>query len=313
MWILKNSKDLLEYIQSRSLSSCNSIKTFDFSTFYTTIPHFKLKDKLRELVQLCFIKKNGQRRYKYLVLGIDISYFVKHQSDSTKRFSETDIFNMLEFLIDNIFAMFGGRVFQQTYGYKLCSSSRRLVPLFVRGRLHTGASQEKRQEASRSFNFTFRYIDDVLSLNNSRFGDFVDRIYPIELEIKDTTDTDRFVSYLDLHLEVDSEDRLRTKLYDKRDDFNFLIVNSPFICSNIPAAPAYGVYISQMIRYSRACGSYQDFLDRGLLLTRKLLNQGFLLVKLKSSLRKFYGRHHDLVDRYGIYVSQMTTDMFHLS
>jgi hypothetical protein len=50
-----------------------------------------------------------------------------------------------------------------------------------------------------------------------------------------------------------------------------------------------------------------------LLLTGKLLNQGFLLIKLKSSLRKFYGRHHDLVDRYGTAVSQMTTDMFHLS
>jgi hypothetical protein len=50
MWILKNSKDLLEYIQSRSLSSCNSIKAFDFSTLYTTIPHSKMKDKLRELV-----------------------------------------------------------------------------------------------------------------------------------------------------------------------------------------------------------------------------------------------------------------------
>jgi hypothetical protein len=85
-------------------------------------------------------------------------------------------------------------------------------------------------------------------------------------------------------------------------------VNFPFICSNIPAAPAYGVYISQLIRYSRACGFYQDFLDRGLLLTRKLLNQGFFLVKLKSSLR-----NHDLADRYGISVSQMTTDMFHLS
>ena len=86
-----------------------------------------------------------------------------------------------------------------------------------------------------------------------------------------------------------------------------------FICINTPAAPAYGVYISQLIRYSRACASYQDFLDRGLLLTRKVLNQVFLLIKLKSSLRKFYGRHHDLVDRYGISVSQMTTDMFHLS
>jgi hypothetical protein len=76
MWMLKNSKNLLEYIQSRSLSSCNNIKTFDFSTLYTTIPHSKLNDRLRELVQLCFIKKNGQRKCKYLVLGRDIFYFV---------------------------------------------------------------------------------------------------------------------------------------------------------------------------------------------------------------------------------------------
>jgi len=77
MRILKKSKDLLEYIQSRSLSSCNSIKTFDFSTLCTNIHHSKLKDKLRELVQLCFIKRNGQRRYKYLMLGRDRSYFIK--------------------------------------------------------------------------------------------------------------------------------------------------------------------------------------------------------------------------------------------
>jgi len=119
--------------------------------------------------------------------------------------------------------------------------------------------------------------------------------------------------YLDLHLEIDNDGRLRSKLYDKRDDFNFPIVNFPFICSNIPAVPAYRVYISQFIRYSRACGSYQDFMDRGLLLTRKLLRQGFLAIILKSSLRKFYGRHHELVDRYEVSVSQMTQDLFSLS
>jgi hypothetical protein len=129
------------------------------------------------------------------------------------------------------------------------------------------------KKLARSFNFTFRYIDDVLSLNNSRLCDFVDRIYPIEFEIKNTTDTDRSASYIDLHLEIDSRGRLRRKLYDKRDDFNVPIVNFPFICSNFSTAPAYGVYISQMIRYSGACCSYQDFLDRGLLLTWKLLNQ----------------------------------------
>ena len=92
---------MLEYIQPRSLSSCNSIKTFEYSALYTTIPYSKLKDRLRELVQLCFIKKkNGQRRYKYLVIGRHTSYFAKQKhSDSTKRFSETYIINMSEFFL----------------------------------------------------------------------------------------------------------------------------------------------------------------------------------------------------------------------
>jgi hypothetical protein len=119
MWILKNSKDLLEYIQSRFIYSCNSIKTFDFSTLYTTIPHSKLNDRLREFVQLCFIKKkNGQRRYNYLVLGRSKSYFVnKNHSDSTKKFSETDIINMLEcFLLTTYLLCLVDGFFKQTVG-----------------------------------------------------------------------------------------------------------------------------------------------------------------------------------------------------
>ena len=72
----------------------------------------------------------------------------------------------------------------------------------------------------------------------------------------DTIDTARSASYFDLHIGIDNEGRLRTKLYDKRNYFNFPIVNFPCICSNIPAAPAYGVY-------SKVCGSYHDVLDRG--------------------------------------------------
>ena len=94
-----------------------------------------------------------------------------------------------------------------------------------------GLLRKNEKKLVRCFNFMFRYIDDVLSLNNSRLGDFIDRIYPIGLEIKDTTDTDTSASYLDLHFEIDSEGRLRTKLDDKRDAFKFPIVNFPFICS----------------------------------------------------------------------------------
>jgi hypothetical protein len=80
----------------------------------------------------------------------------------------------------------------------------------------------------------FRYKGDVLSLNH-----FVDRIYPIEPDIKEATDTDKSTSYIDLHLEIDSDGRFRIQFYDKRDDFNIPIPNFPFICSNIPAAQAY--------------------------------------------------------------------------
>ena len=73
---------------------------------------------------------------------------------------------------------------------------------------------KKDKKLAISFNSTFRYIDYVLSLNNSKFGDYVERIYPIELEIKDTTDTVKSASYLDLYLEID-EGRLKTKFTTK--------------------------------------------------------------------------------------------------
>ena len=102
---------------------------------------------------------------------------------------------------------------------------------------------------------------------------------------------------------------IKTKLYDERDDFTFPIGNFPFISSNITSSPAYEVYISQHIRYSRACVQYSDFLDRAQLLTQKLLKQGYVAPKLKSSQQKLYGRHHDLVDRYERFISQITMDL----
>jgi hypothetical protein len=80
----------------------------------------------------------------------------------------------------------------------------------------------KDRKLAQTFNSSFRYIDDILSQHNSQFGDYLHRIYPNEPEAKDTTDTQKFASYLDIHLEIDNAGRLKTKLYDKRDDFTFL-------------------------------------------------------------------------------------------
>ena len=89
--------------------------------------------------------------------------------------------------------------------------------------------------------------------------------------------------HLDLHLEIDNWGMLKTKLYDKLDFFTFPIVNFPFKGNNIRTPQAYGVYISQLIHYSRAGVQY-----RAQLLTLKLLKQGYADPRLKSSIQKLY-------------------------
>jgi hypothetical protein len=137
-------------------------------------------------------------------------------------------------------------------------------------------------------------------------------IYPPELEVKETTDTDSFASFLDLYLEFDDSGRLSTKIYDKR-DFHFKIINFPNMCSNIPASPAYGVYISQLIRYARASSNYSEFLKRHRYLRNRLLDQGYTKIRLIRSLKKFIFRYQDLVEIYSVSAETIINDAFSYS
>ena len=132
---------------------------------------------------------------------------------------------------------------------------------------------------------------------------------PVELEIKDTTESNTSASYLDLLLSIGRDGQLHTSIYDKRDDFNFHITNFPFLSSNIPTSPAYGVFISQPIRYARACSSYGCFILMATRLSNKLLEQEYVKECLKSSLRKFYGRYGDLIKHYEVSLSLMLNDI----
>ena len=144
------------------------------------------------------------------------------------------------------------------------STESRVWPPFPRYR--TSFVVSIKQLASQ-FNFTYRYIDDVLSINNPEFENFLGLMYPAELKIRNTTESNTSASYLDLLLSIGRDGQLQTSLYDKRDDFNFNITNFTFLSSNIPSSPAYGFFISQLIRYARACSSYGCFILRAALLS----------------------------------------------
>ena len=157
------------------------------------------------------------------------------------------------------------------------------------------------------FTFTYRYIDDVLSINNQAFQNYLSQMYPAELEIKDTTETS--ATDLDLLLSIARDGQLSTSLYAKRDYFNFHITNFPFLRSNIPSSPAYCVFISQLIRYAMACSFYECFILRAMRVSCKLLGQGYVRERLKSTLMKFYGRYGDLIKHYEVPFSQILHDI----
>ncbi|KAK3089994.1 hypothetical protein FSP39_008300 [Pinctada imbricata] len=220
---------------------------------------------------------------------------------------------MLNFLIDNIFVVLGGKVFQQIVGIPMGTNCAPLLAdIFLYSYeaefIQSLVSEGKRYLAS-DFNFTYRYIDDVLSINNPKFADYLSSIYPSELDVKETTETNNSASYLDIMFSYDTDGHMNTSLYDKRDDFNFSITNFPFLSSNIPSSPAYGVFISQLIRYARASTKYTDFVLRARRLSDKLLSQGYVCDRLTSSLRKFYGRYGRLVIHYDVPLSRMVDDI----
>ena len=139
---------------------------------------------------------------------------------------------------------------------------------------------------AKKFNNTMRYIDDLLTLNNTQFDAAIQDIYPQELQLKKTTESATALSYLDVLITIDNG-RYSTAVFDKRDSFTFNIVNFPHLSSNIPSKPAYGVYISQLVRIGRICSNFVQFKLRHYTLTQKLMKQGFWYSGLCMAFRRF--------------------------
>ena len=315
MWILKNSTSLLSSLDQLDVRTAQSVQTFDFSTLYTSIPHDLLKSRISNLVHNAFRKKDGSVRYTHIKLTRAKGYFTHDiNGGGDNMFTADSICEMIEFLIDNIFVQFGGRLFRQVIGIPMGTNCAPLLAdlflysyenEFVDNMIRSG-----HRRLARSFNLCYRYIDDLIVFNNKKFLDYLKEIYPSQLTVEKANKSDHLADYLDLTFIIDSGGKLSTRLYDKRDDFDFHIVNFPFLSSNIPSGPSYGVYISQLIRYARCCSHYDDFRYRHKCLVDRLLSQGYKALRLEKSFKKFYGRYQDLIEKYRRSVNAMVSDSF---
>ena len=160
-------------------------------------------------------------------------------------------------------------------------------------------SDNNQTDIIEAFNSNSRYLDDLLNIDNPFFEQMVSQIYPTELQLNKANSSDTEAPVLDLNLSI-TNGIFSSKIYDKRDDFNFEIVNFPFLDGDIPRSPSYGVYISQLIRFARVCSNVYDFNNRNLFLTAKLLKQGYRYHKIRKAFSKFYHRHSELIVKYNI-------------
>ena len=219
---------------------------------------------------------------------------------------------MIEFLVDNIYVRFGGQLFRQMVGIPMGTNCTPLLAdLFLycyENEFLDKLIKEGKGKLARKFNLSYHYTDDLISFTNKTFKEFISDIYPKELTISESTESTSIASYLDPLFTRDKSNNITTKLYDKCDAYGFQIVNFPFMSSNIPSAPAHGVYASQLIRYACYCSNYNDFLSHHRALVTRLLSQGYKVNRLSNTFEKFSGRHTCLVGQYKKNVCQMFAD-----
>ena len=299
-WIIHNSQQVLSALNKINyFSTAKHFDSYDFSTLYTSIPHASLKHALTTLIREAYRVRDNT----FLVVDSRGNAYwldIPSRAFSKRSITEDKLVKYVEYLVDNIYVSIGNRVYRQCVGIPMGTDCAPLLAnlfLFYYEYKYMKNLMKNEIWVARKFNNTMRYIDDLLTLNNNRFECAIDDIYPPELQLKKTTDCPTALSYLDVMITIDNG-IYSTAVYDKRDNFNFNIVNFPYLSSNIPSKPAYGVYISQLVRISRICSDFVHFKERHYRLTLRLINQGFWYSALCIAFKKFARKHADILGKY---------------
>jgi len=214
-----------------------------------------------------------------------------------------EIIKLTNWLIDNIFVTFGDKIFRQVIGIPMgtdCAPF--LANLFLYSYEYKWIEKQRklgRKDRLRLFRLCFRYIDDLLTINNDdSMKQVMTEIYPKELILVPDESDGSSCPFLDLKLVV-KDGGISTSIFDKRDAFDFPIVNFPTLSGNIPQKSSYGVFIGELVRYARACTHLFDFRTRTLILVRKLKKQFFSDRLLKKAWTKFCNSHILTIQKYG--------------
>ena len=181
------------------------------------------------------------------------------------------------YLINNCYFVIGTFTFRQAIGIPMGSDP---APFFANLFLSYFEWQymknlnKENNILAHKFNYTFRYIDDLITINSlDHFDKSIEKIYPTELKLKNKSSSSYEATFLDLHIKVENS-RFSTRLYDKRDDFNFHVVRMPFKNSLMPTKMFESSINAEILRVCKATTEYCQFVQSVRALIKRMENQG---------------------------------------
>ena len=209
----------------------------------------------------------------------------------------------VDFVIDNCYFTIGNMVFKQTVGVPIgidCGPYIANLTLFYYENRFLETTYKSKYIVAKKLTYTYRLIDDITTLNSDGyFKEYFKEIYPPSLELNKENVGDLQANVLDLDINILDNNKFSCKLFDKRDNFNFKIVQFQPIHNNQASAISYGVFNSQIIRFSRICSDIKHFKERVLNMFNELCSLGYKDKRLIYNYNKIV-RKHDLCWKYGI-------------
>ena len=297
-WVIQNADPVLATLKKiNDKKSAKRISCFDFSTLYTNIPHDKLLERLNGLVDFAF--KGGNRNN--ICFNYNGTAYWGRKAKK-KCFTKHSLKQALNHLISNCYFSVENIVLRQKIGIPMGIDP---APFWANLFLYTYEHEyikklikEDRVKA-KHFHSTFRFIDDLCSLNDGgMFGRVFKDIYPDELELK-VEHEGYSGTFLHLDIRVE-ENQFVHKLYDKRDAFPFSIVRMPYLSSNIPKKIFYSALVGEFLRIARATLYLSDFEPKAKDLVTRMLNQGGDRKCVERCLLKIVRRHPDSFSQFGV-------------
>ena len=297
-WCIDNHQEVIDALNRLSdKANVKSISTFDFSTLYTKIPHEKLIEVLSKIVDSIFNDTNRAM----VSVGKTRAYWVKGFSALRFKFTADIIKECVSFLVNNAYFRVGNAIFRQIIGIPMGSDPAPFFAnLFLAYHESLWIKSHSRLDlirARRLFN-TFRYIDDLLTLNdNNEFLRTFKEIYPPELILnKENPDSNTSATFLDLEITI-QDNKFEYKLFDKRNAFPFDIVRFPYSSSNMPSKMFFSTISAEILRICRASSQYNTFILACNPFIKRMKRQGATKHNCHSNFVRFKDRTQHSINK----------------